>query len=74
MDETARKFEEAMAWLREQDALTDDVRAQFAEMLPWLPKSAQDGLWRLAHPGIASLGAERAATAGESGWGNKLLG
>jgi len=50
MDETARKFEEAMAWLREQDALTDDVRAQFAEMLPWLPKSAQDGLWRLAHP------------------------
>ena len=57
MDETARKFEEAMAWLREQDALTDDVRAQFAEMLPWLPKSAQDGLWRLAHPatGTGSL-------------------
>ena len=47
MDETARKFEEAMAWLREQEALTDDVRAQFAEMLPWLPKSAQDGLWKL---------------------------
>ena len=48
MDETARKFEEAIGWLREQGALTDDVRAQFAEMLPWLPKSAQDGLWNLA--------------------------
>ena len=54
MDETARKFDEALAWLRAQDALTDDVRAAFTEKLPWVPRSAQDSLWVAVRPARAA--------------------
>jgi hypothetical protein len=64
MDEAARNFDEAVAWLRGVEVLDDQARAELSVRLPWVPKSAQDGFYALVKP------AEVAAAPAPSRWGD----
>jgi hypothetical protein len=50
MDEAARNFDEAVAWLRSVEVLDDQARAELSVRLPWVPKSAQDQFFALVKP------------------------